>query len=46
MPKYLIERRFHVAEEEMPEVNRRSKEIIPDRREAASACGELRGRPS
>jgi hypothetical protein len=28
MPKYLVERRFHVGEDKMPEVGRRSKEII------------------
>jgi Nickel responsive protein SCO4226-like len=28
MPRYLIERQFHVAEEQMPETNRRSKKII------------------
>jgi hypothetical protein len=30
MTKFLIERRFHVAEEQMPGVNRRSKEIIQE----------------
>jgi hypothetical protein len=30
MAKFLIERRFHVGEKDMPEVNRRSKRIIID----------------
>jgi Protein of unknown function (DUF4242) len=30
MPRYLIERSFHVGEEQMPEVNRRSKQIAKD----------------
>jgi uncharacterized protein DUF4242 len=30
MPRYLIERSFHVREEEMPSVNRRSKQIARD----------------
>ena len=30
MAKFLIERRFHVGEKHMPEVNRRSKRIIID----------------
>jgi hypothetical protein len=30
MAKFLIERRFHVGEKDMPEVNRRSKRIIRD----------------
>jgi Protein of unknown function (DUF4242) len=30
MPKYLIERRFHVGESEMPKVGRRSREAIED----------------
>ncbi len=28
MPKFLVERRFHVGENEMPEVSRRSKRTI------------------
>jgi ligand-binding SRPBCC domain-containing protein len=28
MPKFLVERRFHVGESEMPEVSRRSKRTI------------------
>lgn len=30
MPRYLIERRFHVAESEMPNVGRRSKRIAAE----------------
>lgn len=30
MPKYLIERRFHVAEDQMPAVSRRSKQLIQE----------------
>jgi hypothetical protein len=30
MPKYLIERRFHIAEEQMPDIGRRSKEIMQE----------------
>jgi uncharacterized protein DUF4242 len=30
MPKYLVERRFHVTEEAMPEISRRSKRIARD----------------
>lgn len=30
MPRYLIERRFHVTEDEMPEVSRRSKRVARD----------------
>jgi uncharacterized protein DUF4242 len=30
MPRYLIVRSFHVREEEMPSVNRRSKQIARD----------------
>ena len=28
MPKYLIQRKFHVAENEMPRVGRRSRQVI------------------
>jgi hypothetical protein len=28
MTRYLVERRFHVGEDKMPEVGRRSKEVI------------------
>lgn len=30
MPRYLIERRFHVSEDAMPEVSRRSKRIAQE----------------
>jgi hypothetical protein len=30
MPRYLIQRSFHVSEDEMPEVNRRSRRIARD----------------
>ena len=30
MPKYLIQRRFHVAETEMPRVGRRSRQVIEE----------------
>jgi Protein of unknown function (DUF4242) len=30
MPKYLIQRRFHVAENEMPRVGRRSRQVIEE----------------
>jgi Protein of unknown function (DUF4242) len=30
MPRYLIERRFHVGEDQMPDVNRKSKRIAQD----------------
>jgi predicted phosphoribosyltransferase len=31
MPKFMIERRFRVAEKDMPEVNRRSRRLMIDR---------------
>jgi hypothetical protein len=31
MPKFLIERRFHVGEEQMPAVGRRSRAIIEEK---------------
>ena len=31
MPRYLVARTFHVGEEEMPEVGRRSREVIDDK---------------
>lgn len=30
MPRYLIERKFHVREDQMPDVNRRSKKIAQE----------------
>jgi hypothetical protein len=30
VPKYLIERRFQISEEQMPDIGRRSKEIIEE----------------
>jgi uncharacterized protein DUF4242 len=30
MPRYLIERRFHVGEDQMPDVNRKSKRIAQE----------------
>jgi hypothetical protein len=30
MPRYLIVRKFHVGEERMPDVGRRSKQIVED----------------
>jgi Protein of unknown function (DUF4242) len=30
MPKYLVQRRFHVAEDEMPRVGRRSRQVIEE----------------
>ena len=30
MPRYLIERRFHVAEDEMPDASRKSKRIAQE----------------
>jgi hypothetical protein len=30
MPRYLIERRFEIREDEMPEIGRRSRQIVED----------------